>query len=343
MSASGSPHVAFEVPVEAAAAAGMLRNERLRLGVCFVGVFVCYFYYGILQESITRGQYGSGDVEERFRFAMSLVFVQCVISALFAKLVMTYVTRPAPDRTAGWLSAACAVSYLGAMVSSNSALQYVNYPTQVLGKSCKPIPVMILGVLLARKRYPLIKYLCVLLIVVGVAMFLYKGKGGAKGGDGGGPEQGYLGYGEILLLVSLTLDGLTGVTQDKMKSRHQTGSHHMMFNVNLWSSLLLGVGVLVTGEIFEFVSFTERHPAILYKILLFSITSALGQNFIFMTVVSFGPLTCSIITTTRKFFTILASVLLFSNPMSSFQWVGTVLVFMGLGMDSLYGKVPKKA
>ena len=36
------------------------------------------------------------------------------------------------------------------------------------------IVVMILGVLLARKKYPLAKYLCVLLIVTGVALFLYK-------------------------------------------------------------------------------------------------------------------------------------------------------------------------
>lgn len=34
--------------------------------------------------------------------------------------------------------------------------------------------VMILGVLLAGKRYPLIKYVCVLLIVIGVALFLFK-------------------------------------------------------------------------------------------------------------------------------------------------------------------------
>lgn len=53
------------------------------------------------------------------------------------------------------------------------------------------------------------------------------------------------------------------------------------------------------------------------------------QTFIFMTVVNFGPLTCSIVTTTRKFFTILGSVLLFGNVMSSMQWVGTVLVFLG--------------
>lgn len=45
---------------------------------------------------------------------------------------------------------------------------------QVLGKSCKPIPVMILGVLLAKKSYPIAKYFCVLLIVGGVASFMYK-------------------------------------------------------------------------------------------------------------------------------------------------------------------------
>lgn len=38
---------------------------------------------------------------------------------------------PKPDHTKNWLYGLCSLSYLGAMVSSNSALQYVNYPTQV--------------------------------------------------------------------------------------------------------------------------------------------------------------------------------------------------------------------
>ena len=82
------------------------------------------------------------------------------------------------------------------MVASNSSLAFISYPTQVsplfllfhhlalillclfqvLGKSAKPIPVLILGVLFGRRSYPLIKYLCVLLIVGGVAIFLYKNK-----------------------------------------------------------------------------------------------------------------------------------------------------------------------
>jgi UDP-galactose transporter B1 len=67
------------------------------------------------------------------------------------------------------------------------------------------------------------------------------------------------------------------------------------------------------------------------------------QMFIFMTVSSFGPLTCSIITTTRKFFTILASTIIFPNPVTSLQWLGTTLVFLGLCLDSVYGKELKKS
>lgn len=44
----------------------------------------------------------------------------------------------------------------------------------MVAKSGKPIPVMVLGVLLGRKSYPLKKYLFVLLVVVGVALFMFK-------------------------------------------------------------------------------------------------------------------------------------------------------------------------
>ena len=33
-------------------ASALLQNERLKFIVCFLGVFVCYFYYGILQETM---------------------------------------------------------------------------------------------------------------------------------------------------------------------------------------------------------------------------------------------------------------------------------------------------
>ncbi|XP_014681326.1 PREDICTED: LOW QUALITY PROTEIN: solute carrier family 35 member B1-like [Priapulus caudatus] len=309
----------------------MASTSRKKLVICFVGIFCCYFYYGIVQETITRGKYVVGDTTEKFTYTLCLVFMQCVINGLFSKLIIR-VTNPGTDSTPTSLFAMCSVSYLGAMLASNLALQHVNYPTQVLGKSCKPIPVMLLGVLIGGKRYNLQKYVFVTMIVIGVALFMY------KDGKVSSSSDLVVGAGEALLVVSLTLDGVTGAMQDRMRGYHSTKGHHMMLNINLWSTLYLAFAVVLTGELFAFIPFAQRHPHVLLNMLLFGVTSALGQYFIFLTVADFGPLPCSIITTTRKFFTILASVLLFGNAVTSRQWTGTALVFSGLLLDSLYGK-----
>ncbi|NXG41546.1 S35B1 protein, partial [Psilopogon haemacephalus] len=286
----------------------------------------------------TRGRYGEGAKQEKFKYALTLVFIQCVMNAAFAKLLLHFFDAVKADRTRGWLYATCSLSYLGAMVSSNSALQFVSYPTQVeqgeRGDGRQPgEEVLHLTLSPLQSPNPQASSLNFPLAESSLGSF-------QKPGGGVGNSQ------TITLLfpqlLSLTLDGLTGVSQDHMRAHYQTGSNHMMLNVNLWSTLFLGAGILFTGELWEFLSFTERYPSIIYNILLFGLTSALGQSFIFMTVVYFGPLTCSIITTTRKFFTILASVILFANPISSMQWVGTVLVFLGLGLDAKFGKGVKK-
>jgi UDP-galactose transporter B1 len=96
-------------------------------------------------------------------------------------------------------------------------------------------------------------------------------------------------------------------------------------------------GLLLTGELLSFALFIQRHPFIIYEMITFSIASALGQFFIFVMVSDFGPLPCSIVTTTRKFFTVLASVVFFGNVLTNIQWLGAVGVFAGLALDSVYG------
>lgn len=160
------------------------------------------------------------------------------------------------------------------MLASNESLQHVSYPTQVLGKSIKPVPVMILGVLLARKRYPFLKYICTLMIVAGVALFMYKDKGSkVEISD----RQSIIGYGEILLMVSLALDGLTGAVQDRMNGLHSTKTHSMMYSINIWSCLWLFLGVLFTGELMDFIIFAQKYPIVYAKLVLFSILGCIGQ------------------------------------------------------------------
>jgi len=309
-------------------------GSRPKFALCAVGIFVCYFYYGILQERITRGKYGEGEEEEKFTSITALVFFQCVVNYIYAFVMSFVFTTKEPDTTRSSYYAICSFTYLLAMVTSNKALSWVNYPTQVVGKSCKPIPVMILGVLVGKKSYPLLKYLFTLMIVMGVALFMYKDKAGKASAD----SDSLIGVGEILLLVSLTCDGLTGAVQERMKLEHQTKSGHMMMAMNKWSVGYLAVALAFTGEGVEFLGFIQRHPAVLWQLATFSVASALGQFFIFLCVSDFGPLPCSIITTTRKFFTVLASVIFFGNSLITRQWLGTALVFAGIFLDGLFGK-----
>lgn len=307
------------------------------LGIA-LGIFFCYFYYGIMQEKVTRGRYGSdtnedGTVGERYTMALALVGVQCICNYLFAKGLLTFSAPTKRDDTSSLSYASCSLTYLLAMVSSNMALQWVPYPTQVVGKSAKPIPVMILGVLIGHKSYALQKYLFVLLIVIGVALFMYKD---SKGTATSNEDRSFIG--ELLLILSLSMDGLTGAIQERMRASSAPSGKQMMLAMNWWSSVMLLVIVLVTGEGLQFVNFVQRHPEILTHLGGLALAGALGQLFIFLMVSGYGPLPCSVVTTTRKFFTVLFSVMFYGNTLSGRQWYGTVLVFTGLFADMYFGK-----
>jgi len=130
-------------------------NKHFKLFICAAGIFVFYFYFAILQEKITRGQYGDGENREKFTYMFALVFVQCLVNYVFAKTILLTVMKQGEDTTSTLYYALSALTYLLAMVCSNMALQFVSYPTQVIGKAGKPIPVMILGVLLGKRVYNL--------------------------------------------------------------------------------------------------------------------------------------------------------------------------------------------
>lgn len=150
------------------------------------------------------------------------------------------------DTTHSGSYVACSLTYLLAMVSTNMAMRWVPYPTAVVGKSAKPIPVMILGVLIGRKSYSFTRYACVLTIVVGVILFMYK-----EGKVSNLPAETTL-LGEVLLFLSLSMDGLTGAVQERIRAASSPSGQQMMRAMNFWSTLMLGFAMLFTGMFCDF-------------------------------------------------------------------------------------------
>ncbi|CAM9854998.1 unnamed protein product [Chrysoparadoxa australica] len=303
--------------------------SEVKLMIAVTGIYTCYISSGILQEAITS--YSRSDAGEKFTYTLFMLWGQCLVNVMFAAVAMTIAGRSG-DKMPQHLFATAGCGYISAMVCSLEALQYVSFPMKELGKSCKMIPVMIFGVLFAQKRYSIRDYTCVALITAGIITFNMGGK------QKTGKENSS--YGLMLLALSLILDGVTGSAQERLKKACTPTVHEMMFHMNLWAFTILTLACVVTGQGLEGFKFCHQNPVILQHLIGFASAAALGQNFIYFTIKNFNPLVCTTITTTRKFFTILCSVIWFRHPMSVQQWSGVALVFAGIGGE-MVGKYHK--
>lgn len=191
-----------------------------------------------------------------------------------------------------------------------AALAHISYPTMVLGKSCKLVPVLIMNVLLYRRRFAPHKYLVVAMVTAGITMFMFFGsesaaaasKHASKASQSGGGSN-FIGL--LYLLINLALDGTINSTQDEIFSRHKVTGQQMMFFINLFGSFIslflaslplpyipvLHPSHIQGSELANALKFIESHPGVIKPLVQFAFTGALGQLFIFETLQHFGSLT----------------------------------------------------
>lgn len=186
---------------------------------------------------------------------------------------------------------------------------------------------MLFGAIYLRKRYSLGEYLRVLLISAGIAIFnIYRPVTKAST-----VENTTFGY--ILLASSLACDGIYGPVLDGVNQKYDVSQYKLMYGLNAWSVIYSFLMLIVTGQLFPSYEFVTQNPDILKTMCLLALTSALGQNFIFFTMANFNSLVTSIITTTRKFFTVLCSVIIYKHQLNNMQWFGVALVFASIGYE----------
>jgi len=224
------------------------------------------------------------------------------------------------------------------MLASNLALTYVSYPTQVLAKSCKLIPVMLMRIVVLGKSYTLKEYMAVLLITFGISLFMLAPKEGQEAAE----EESDSLLGLFLLVISLLLDGYTGPKQERLLTTSRPSLDQMMFGLNVGALGILSVALVVTGQLWSGITFLQTYPQIIPDIIYFCISFTFGQYIILMALFRFDSLVLVTITTTRKFFSILGSVISYGHVVTLLQWGGVSLVFSGLIIDT-FNKQDKKS
>lgn len=304
-------------------------QTTIKLLFCAAGLQVAYLTWGVLQERIMTRTYedrmADGTVQPvKFQNSQFLVFVNRVLALTVAGIYIVSTRQP---RHTAPLYKYSYSSFSNIMSSwcQYEALKFVSFPTQVLCKASKIIPVMIMGKIVSKKTYPYYEYVVAILLSAGVSMFLL-----SADPKGNRTTAATTFSGAIILLGYMVFDSFTSNWQSELFTTYKMSSMQMMFGANLFSCLLTMWSMIEGGNFLSALGFMLSHPEFAFHALLLSLMSATGQLFIFYTIQSFGPIVFTIIMTTRMMLSILLSCIIYSHPLSAQAVFGVIVVFIAL-------------
>ncbi|CAB4068829.1 SLC35B2 [Lepeophtheirus salmonis] len=129
------------------------KSKIITLLYCVVGLQVSYLTWGYLQERImTRDYYDSTGKMKRFSDSQFLVFVNRILGFSLAILYLAFHSRGNPSGAPVYKYSYCSFTNIMSSLCQYEALKFVSFPTQVLSKACKVIPVMIMGRIVSNKN-----------------------------------------------------------------------------------------------------------------------------------------------------------------------------------------------
>ncbi|XP_077541371.1 adenosine 3'-phospho 5'-phosphosulfate transporter 2 isoform X3 [Haemaphysalis longicornis] len=272
-----------------------LFSTAAQFSICTTGVMVVFLFYGYVQELIFRL-----DGFRAYGFYLTLIqFSLCSVFAFVERKMRRQSGRTAPLRTHVLLS----VLTVGTVGFSNASLGYLNYPTQVIFKCCKLIPVLVGGVLIQGKQYNRLDFAAAVLMSFGLAAFILTDSK---------VSPSFSVTGVVLIATALLFDAVVGNVQEKAMAIYHTPNSE----IHPWETYGYGSVFALLGYL-----------GVQMVLTLISISDA------FVTVV---------ITTCRKAVSIILSFMLFAKPFAfQYVWSGA-MVMLGVFLHAHSKKLAKR-
>ncbi|NXS52563.1 S35B3 protein, partial [Brachypteracias leptosomus] len=295
-------------------------NKPAQFFICVSGVFMFYLIYGYLQELIFS-------VEGFKPFGWYLTLVQFGFYSVFG-LIELQLIQDKRRRIPGKTYMIIAFLTVGTMGLSNTSLGYLNYPTQVIFKCCKLIPVMIGGVFIQGKRYNIADVSAALCMSLGLIWFTLADSTVAPNFNLTGKDIFYLRvslHTWVFSYIECSIEVLRVLGLQVLYS-YSIGFVYILF------------GLTCTSGLSPAVTFCSKHPVQTYGYaFLFSLTGYFGISFVLALIKIFGALLAVTVTTGRKAMTIVLSFLFFAKPFTlQYVWSG-LLVVLGIFLN-VYSK-----
>lgn len=286
--------------------------------ICSSGFFFGYLINGICEEYVYN--------RLKFSYGWYFTFIQgFVYLALIYLQGFTTKQMSNPWKTYVKLSAVL----MGSHGLTKGSLAFLNYPAQLMFKSTKVLPVMIMGAFIPglRRKYPFHEYVSAVLLVVGLILFTLADAQ---------TSPNFSSIGVLMISGALVMDSFLGNLQEAIFTMNpETTQMEMLFCSTVVGFPFLLVPMILTGELFKAWNSCLQHPYV-YGVLVFeAMATFVGQVSVLSLIAMFGAATTAMITTARKAVTLLLSYMIFTKPLTEQHGTGLLLIAMGIILKML--------
>ncbi|KAL6986159.1 enolase-phosphatase E1 [Sarracenia purpurea var. burkii] len=213
---------------------------------------------------------------------------------------------------------------MGSHGLTKGSLAFLNYPAQIMFKSTKVLPVMVMGAFIPglRRKYPAHEYVSALLLVVGLILFTLADANTS-------PNFSIVGV--VMVTGALVMDSFLGNLQEAIFTMNpETTQMEMLFCSTVVGLPFLIPPMILTGELFKAWNSCSQHLYV-YGVLVFeAMATFIGQVSVLSLIALFGAATTAMVTTARKAVTLLLSYLIFTKPLTEQHGTGLLLIAMGI-------------
>ncbi|KAL8595202.1 hypothetical protein ACOMHN_043355 [Nucella lapillus] len=235
----------------------------------------------------------------------------------------------------------------------------VSMPLQMIFRSGSLVANLLLGVLILKKQYKSTKYLSVVLITLGIILCTIASASDVESQpshtDDLFHDMCLWGLGVFLLVVSLLLAARMGIFQEQTYAKFGKHPSEALFYNHL---LPLPGFLLFTKDIYQQAQLYNASAPVLWlgasipRAWLVLLGNTITQSSltpthryiclraVFILTTECSSLTVTLVTTLRKFLSLIISIVYFSNPFTPLHWMGAACVFGGtLIFTDIFSKV----
>ncbi|GAB4861844.1 enolase-phosphatase E1 [Ancistrocladus abbreviatus] len=293
--------------------------------ICSSGFFFGYLVNGICEEYVyNRLQFSYGWY---FTFVQGFVYLALIY-------VNGFTTKQMVNSWNTYVKLSAVL--MGSHGLTKGSLAWLNYPAQIMFKSTKVLPVMIMGAFIPglRRKYPPHEYVSAILLVVGLILFTLADAQTS-------PNFSIIGV--VMISGALVMDSFLGNLQEAIFTMSpETTQMEMLFCSTVVGLPMLIPPMLLTGELFRAWTSCSQNPYV-YGVLVFeAMATFIGQVSVLSLIALFGAATTAMVTTARKAVTLLLSYLLFTKPLTEQHATGLLLITMGITVKLLPDSKPPK-